>query len=127
MSVTVSFTPHEHLATLVFEGSTTFDEWRVAMDAALQHEHFLVGMCIISDRRASQDVPTPIYVRALVGYLKAHADAFAGCGVALVTDGLADYGMSRMAEILSDETVVKVRAFSDIHAARAWLGEFPPG
>ena len=111
----------QHVVTLRYTGTTSFEQWREAMHALLANPAYQPGMCVVADHREADDIPSPEFVRAKVDWLEAHADSFPGCGWAIIARDLADYGMSRMAEMLVERTTVALRAFRDYAEARAWL------
>ena len=90
MPVSVDIDPTQHLVTLHFTGSTTFEQWKRAIDELLANAAYLPGMCVVSDHREAEDIPSPEFVRAKVDYLETHADAFPGCGWAIIARDLAD-------------------------------------
>ena len=124
--VTASIDAARRLVTLRFSGDTTYDEWKPVMDDVLANVNYVAGMCILSDRREAATVPSTEHIRALVDYLSRHAASFTGCGIALVARSDAEYGMSRMAEMLSEVTGVRVRAFRTPEDALAWFEEDAP-
>ena len=126
MPVTASVDPVQHLVTLRFTGETSYAEWEVVMDAVLADVEYVVGMCVLSDRRDAANIPSTEHIRDLVGYLIRHAASFAGCGVAIVAHSSAEFGMRRMAEILAEETGVELRAFRTTEEALAWLAAEHP-
>ena len=117
MPVVASIDTTQEIVTLVFEGETSFSEWQAVMDGVLTDLRYVAGMCILSDRRAAENIPSTEHIREVVQYLKRHAESFAGCGIAIVAPSPAEYGMSRMAELLADGTGVSVRAFHEPDAA----------
>lgn len=123
MPVSAAVDPTQHVVTLHFTGTTSFEQWKTTMDELLANPAYQPGMCVVSDHREAADIPSPEFVRAKVDWLEAHADAFPGCGWAIIARDLADYGMSRMAEMLIERTSVSLRAFRDYREARDWLAE----
>lgn len=123
MTVTASIDAEQHVVTLHFTGATSFEEWQATMDRLLADAAYRPGMCILSDHRDADDVPTAEHVRAVVEYLDRHADAFPGCGWAIIARDLADFGMNRMAEMLAERTHVSFRAFRQLDEARVWLAD----
>lgn len=115
-----------HIVTLHFTGETSYAEWELVMDDVLANVAFVVGMCVLSDRRDAENIPSTQHIRDLIDYLVRHAESFVGCGVAIVAHSQAEFGMSRMAEILAEETGVLVRAFHTPDEARAWLADTHP-
>ena len=110
-----------HIVTLRFTGETSYAEWEQVMDDILANVAYVVGMCVLSDRRAAENIPSTQHIRDLVAYLVRHAESFVGCGVAIVARTEVEFGMSRMAEILAEETGVLIRAFHTVDEARTWL------
>lgn len=126
MPVSASIDTKRHIVSLVFTGDTSFMEWKLVMDGVLANASYVAGMCILNDRSAAGSAPSTEMVRQVVRYLVHHAESFSGCGVAMVVSSLADYGMGRMAEILSERSGVVVRAFHNREEAIAWLAEADP-
>lgn len=106
---------------LRFTGETDFAAYRAVMDGVLADPRFRPGMCWLSDRRATTELPSADFVRRLTDYIGTHSPTFARCGWAVVTGTLGDYGMARMAELLSERHEADVRAFMDYDEAVAWL------
>ena len=123
MPVVASIDTTQQIVTLVFAGETSFIEWQAVMDGVLSDLSYVASMCIISDRRAAENIPSTEHIRELVQYLKRHAESFAGCGIAIVAHSPVEYGMSRMAELLADGTGVRVRAFHEPESALSWLSD----
>ena len=121
--VTAMIDATEHIVTLHFTGDTTFAQWQAAMDEVLASAAYRPGMCMVSDHREAGGIPTPHDIRQMVDYLDRHADDFPGCGWAIIARDLADFGMSRMAEMLAEPTRVSVRAFRYPEEARTWLAD----
>ena len=126
MPVSASIDPVKHIVTLRFTGDTSYADWEAVMDAVLANVEYVVGMCVLSDRRDAENVPSSRHIQDLVGYLIRNAPSFSGCGVAIVAVSAADFGMGRMAEILAEETGVQLRAFHSPEKALAWLAAAHP-
>ena len=116
----------KHIVTLRFTGDTSYVDWEAVMDTVLANVEYVVGMCVMSDRRDAENVPSSHHIQDLVGYLIRNAPSFSGCGVAIVAVSAADFGMGRMAEILAEETGVQLRAFHSPEQALAWLAAAHP-
>lgn len=121
MPVTASIDTGRHIITMRFSGETSFLEWKIVMDGVLANPEYVSGMCVLSDRTSAASTPSSQDVRELVRYIALHAENFSGCGVAIVSSTAAEFGMSRMAEILAERTGVDVRAFKLEEEAVLWL------
>ena len=99
----------------------TFQEWQAAVDAALRDPAFRRGMGVVHDMRRLIRVPTSAEARARVDFLLGRTRAFQVSRWAIVVSGSAHYGMGRMAEFLTKETLGDgFRVFRDLPEALEW-------
>ena len=61
--VSASIDPIKHIVSLTFIGDTSYVEWEVAMDAVLANVEYVVGICVLSDRRDPANIPSTQHVR----------------------------------------------------------------
>jgi hypothetical protein len=101
--------------------AATFEEWRAAVDEFLAHPECRPGMPVIHDWRRMACTVDSCEIRARADYVR---DAFALRGHtkwAIVASNSASYGMGRMAEALTDASLVKLRTFRDPADAEGWV------
>jgi hypothetical protein len=79
------------------------------------------GFSLVVDRRELREPPPAGTVRAIVDFLRKHADRTGACRMAIVTDEDAPRSAWRGAEMLADHyTSVELRVFDDLEAAEFW-------
>jgi hypothetical protein len=105
----------------------TLDEWRAAVKEALGSPDYRPGMSVLHDTRRAKRVAFPEEARVRVWFLMAQTRRHNVARWATVVEGLANYGMGRMAEALVDhERSVSFRIFTDMFEAEVWVRERPP-
>ena len=120
MSVSYRITPEEGRVYMTMTGVTSFEEWERAMLAALADPSYRPGFGFLIDRRAAPS-PTSDFIRRVVSFNKVHQGELGGGRRAVVVGSTADYGMGRMAEILSESSSSPINVFTDIDEAQRWL------
>lgn len=108
------------IAELRYEGTTSFEEWAVAVEAALADPASRHGIDLLLDRRGIPEPPSTQTVYQAVDFFERHRGDLRR--VASVVEGGAVYGMFRMLEALSERTTVEVRVFKSYEEATEWLG-----
>jgi hypothetical protein len=126
MSFSVSVDPSARRVRLDYTGSPNFEEWVAAVESALADSGYRPGFSWLIDRRDSV-VPDTRFVRSAARFLGRRAAQFAGSRIAIVVDSEAGYGMSRMHQILTEESLPQLEIFADIAEAERWLLGAPPG
>jgi hypothetical protein len=120
MPVTYRIDADERIVHLTMTGECSYDEWERAMLAALADPSYRPGFGFLIDRRGA-DITTPDFIRRVVCFNLEHQVELGGGRRAVVVGSTADYGMGRMAEILSDDSPSPIRVFKDIDEALGWL------
>lgn len=121
MPIQVQFDVSGDYVALRFTGSTSFEEWRAAIRSIVDRAEYRTTMCWLSDRRSAADIPVVEYIRLVADFVGTHTQYFQGCGWAVVTPSSADFGMARMAEILSGQHAITMRVFRDYDEAIDWI------
>lgn len=101
-------------------------DFRATLEALLDDPAFRPGLAILEDRRHFPDPPSTWYVWEVVRWRLAHAHRLGRGKWALVTAGLAGYGVARMEALLADSFGLRVAAFLAPEEARRWLADDPP-
>jgi hypothetical protein len=112
------------LVSLRLEGAVTYEEFAAALAAVVADPAYRTGFSFLSDRRGAA-TPSSDYARRVIELLRRHADEIGACRWATVVGSPAAYGMARMMEAISEELPVKIRAFTEVADAVAWLGVEP--
>lgn len=108
------------IVLVTIERQPTLDDWVATLEAIVRDPRWTDGFSVISDRRA---VPPPEgeYVRSAI---RALADRFASHApmrwATVAPPGPLAFGMSRMAELVSESSGVTFRAFQTLEEALAW-------
>ena len=106
------------------EGSDpSLQEWTQTLLTLFADADYEKGFNFLSDRRSIEKPRSRGYITAAVSFLNAKAAQIGSCKWASVVSTTAAFGMGRMAQILSDNTPLKVQVFTDIEKARQWLIE----
>lgn len=105
--------------------STTFEEWRRAVENFLAHPDYQPGMGVVHDWRGLGEAPLPSDIRTRADYVERHASSLARKRWALVVAEGVNHDMGRMAEGLVDASSIELRAFRDLAEAEAWVRERP--
>jgi len=121
--------PYEHRidpvarrATVRAHGPSSFDEARRATEALIAEPGYDPSFEILFDGRELEYLASyqdALQFRDLFALLRA---SFRG-PIALVVQGTARYGMSRMIATMADLVGVRMEAFRTIPDAEAWLSE----
>ena len=119
MSITYRIDPVERLVYLTMAGDASYREWEGAMLAILADPSYRPGFDFLIDRRAAP-APTSDFIRRVVAFNREHHQELGG-GRAVVVGNTADFGMGRMAEILSEGEPSPIRAFTSLDEALRWL------
>ena len=117
----VSWTISQGFVYVVSDEHWTLEEWMTSVDALLADPRYEPGMGLLHDRRRTARTPFSQEVRAAVDFIRARADALGKARWGLVVEGLAGYGMGRMAEALIDGSSIELRVFRDLAVAEAWV------
>ena len=120
MPVTYRIDAGERLVYLTMAGDCSYGEWEAAMLAVLADPSYRPGFGFLVDRRAAP-APTTDYIRRVITFNKMHRGELGGGRRAVVVGSTADYGMGRMAGILSGDSPTPIRAFTDMDEALRWL------
>jgi hypothetical protein len=106
------------------EGETVdFDLWKRTMLTILADPDYDTNFNFFSDRRFSEQVRSPGFIRSALHFLKSHAKEMGTCKWATVVSKAAAYGMGRMSQFLSEGSNITIEVFTDIDEARRWLLE----
>lgn len=106
------------------EGETLdFEVWKKTMLAILADPGFDANFNFFSDRRFSEQVRSPGFIRSALHFLKTHAKEMGNCKWATVVSKAAAYGMGRMSQFLSEGSNIKIEVFTDVDEALQWLLE----
>jgi hypothetical protein len=111
-------------ACLLMESTeaSTLDEWKAAVDAALEAPAFRPGMPVVHDARRLFRVPTPDEARERVAFLQAKCREAKVVRWAIVVSGSAQYGMARLAGFANEAAPggLEFRVFRDLQEAQEW-------
>lgn len=121
MPFTYSIDVDQRFVLITAQGRITSEEAFDKFDEIAAHPDFGPNMRVLSDHRALETVVSVGFVKTFVARIRALRESFQGSRCAFVESGAVRYGMARMASILSDPTVIELRAFHDIDEARRWL------
>lgn len=93
-----------------------------ALDEILASDDFPAGAGLLLDMRKSESVfdRSTREMRDITEYFASHAEPL-GNRIALLVEGLARYGLMRMAAAWADLAGVEAGVFRDEAKARAWL------
>jgi hypothetical protein len=114
------------LVTVRVEGDPSHEELIACFAAYTGDPAFRPGMAILVDDRGRTRSASVAEVQRLAHQTKAEGQAVQGSRCALLVDRAAQYGMSRMYEILTEGGPMETRVFRDEDAALEWLLERPP-
>jgi hypothetical protein len=103
-------------------GDPSFEEWKQTLLTLFADADYEKGFNFLSDRRSIEEPRTAAYIKAAVRFLIDQVDQVGSCKWASVVSTTVAYGMGRMAQILSENTL-EVQVFTDIESARKWLIE----
>lgn len=105
------------------EGRVDIAMVQSTVDAILADPERPADILILSDWRASSDVPGTDYVQAFVWMLSDWGRRGLRQWATVVRpDSIASYGMGRMVEIRAEDAGVSYRVFRDFDDALSWLG-----
>jgi len=122
MPFTYSIDAEQRFVQVTAHGRITPEEAFGTFDEVAAHPDFGRNMRVLSDHRELETIVSVRFVKAFMGRIQAYRNLFRGSKWAFVESGAVRYGMARMASILSDPTVIELRAFRDVGEARVWLG-----
>ena len=114
--------PAKHRVVVRAFGPSTFEEARAAGDRLIADPLFAPPFEILFDGRELEYLASyqdALQFRDMFGRLKA---SFRG-PIAVVVQGMARYGVSRMIATLTDLVGVKMEAFLSVPDAEAWITE----
>jgi hypothetical protein len=121
MAVTYSVDRSARTAFLHYQRNPRFDEWETAMKSLLNDAAYEPGFHILLDRSLVDEAPDTEYVRRVISFIKHNESRFSRSRWVAVVRNKANYGMERMAQLLSDGTCVEMSVFTDRIAAENWL------
>ena len=100
----------------------TMEDWRGAATAFLAHPDFRPGMGTINDRRQGR-APSTREVKAMLDFVQVQRSAVGTARWTAVTTDNTSYGMVRMAQVLFEESSVRLGVFHSLEDAEAWVRE----
>jgi hypothetical protein len=121
MALTYSIDRSARTAFLHYQRNPRFDEWEAVMKALLNDPSYEPGFHIFLDRSQVEEAPDTEYVRKVVSFIKHNESRFSQSRWVAVVRNQANYGMERMAELLTDSTIVEMSVFTDKSEAENWL------
>lgn len=122
MPFTYSIDGKRSFVLVTAHGKITPEEAFGTFDEVAAHPDFGRNMRVLSDHRGLDTIVSVSFVKAFMARIHSYRELFRGSKWAFVESGAVRYGMARMASILSDPTVIELRAFRDMGEARVWLG-----
>lgn len=121
MAVTHSIDREARTAFLHYERNPRYDEWEAAMKSLLDDPAYEPGFHIFLDRSKVEEAPDSDYVRKVISFIRHHGPQFPRSRWVAVVRNKANYGMERMAQLLSNGTNVEMSVFTDKSEAEKWL------
>jgi hypothetical protein len=125
MPITHTVDTASGLATLVHSDDGTFEEWREATLACLNHPGFRPGFQFFSDRRCCAEAPPREFVDQMIEFSKSEP-RLRGVRWAIVVSPsvAARYAMSPMwSMMLEDALGFRTEFFTSLGEGLAWLGQ----
>jgi hypothetical protein len=115
--------PDQKVAYIKAWGKTTIDEIMIEGARMFAETEWENGFNILCDYREITEVnPTYQDIEKIVDQDKRNEPLFDNSKCAVVAKNDLIFGLSRMWEILSENTNLKKMVFKDINEARSWLG-----
>ncbi len=122
MPIKIEFTKDGIGVVLYHEGAVTGEELVDSLTKVFNDERFLKIKYWIGDRQnCTEFLPDSECIRKIVEINKIESLRNPGIYLALIAPGELVFGMSRMFQILSDETSFIVEVFRDRNSAEAWI------
>jgi len=121
MPFTYVIDAERRLVHITASGRITASEAFSCFDEVASSPEFVQGMRVLSDHRQLDTTVSVGFVRMFLTKINALSELLRGSKLALVEAGAARYGMARMASMLSDPSVMELRAFRDFDEAKEWL------
>ncbi len=121
MPLSYSIDVTTEVVTFHYVSDPPFSEWASTMDAVLRDSAFRHGYGFLLDRSQITTAAETEYIRRIVEYVRAHEHQLSSSRVAVLVQGVAPYGMARMAQILLDQTKSDPQVFSSRDEALEWL------
>jgi hypothetical protein len=122
MSAGYRIHPRSNVVLFEGKGPMAFAEWSACLSAAMADAAYQPGMRMLSDRRSLEGGYETTTIEQIVLFFRSHARRLGSTRWAVLTRAYdADYGMVRMAGMLSESTMVQVRAFTDLDEALEWI------
>ncbi len=106
-------------------GAAPMRRWGPAIRRVLTDPRFVPHASFLVDCRATSRAPSADEVRAAVDYLARNASLVGRSHWAVVVLAPSRFGMARLASALPNGPDLRLRGFTDIDDARAWLGADP--
>jgi hypothetical protein len=91
------------------------------MKSLLNDPEYESGFHLLLDRSLIEEAPDTEYIRKVVSFIKRNESRFSNGRWVAVVRNKANYGMERMAQLLSDGTCVEMSVFTDMSEAENWL------
>src|SRR5262249_708868 len=103
---------------IVQTGNPSFQDWSGMMGAIFQDPRYAPGWNLLSDRGAVSQPQTREFIEAVAAFLRRNSNQLENGRWAMVVNGLAVYGMARMAQEMAGDLPVKLGVFTDMGEAR---------
>jgi hypothetical protein len=123
MPISYRIDSKRHLVLTTASGVLTDDDILQLKERLVVDPEFQPGMKELADIRAIDRLAvTTGGVRRMMFHDQAHAPQVGGHQLAIVVSHGVAYGMARMYQMMTEETVAGVGIFRDVDAATSWLG-----
>jgi hypothetical protein len=124
MAIRYEIDPSRRLVRMTHVSRASPAIWQDAIDRVLSDAAFQHGFDFIDDLTVRVDVPSTLDIHSAVDFLARRQASLAPCRWAMIVhpEMPAIFGMIRMAEGLMERSPIRLRAFTSVSQALAWLG-----
>jgi hypothetical protein len=123
MSVEFRIDLEDRIVYGVIKGNVTVEEILAGLEKTVTSDEYEPGLDGITDLREMRWESNQGDLRRLVHFLIEYGKEIGRSRSAVVVSGDRTFGMSRMFEVFSEQSPIKVRVFRDFGAAKRWIEE----
>lgn len=127
MPIEIFIYPERNLVRRRISGAVSMDEMIASLEDTLRHPDYKPGMNELTDMRDHFHQTTGEDVRKITEAIKEHSGFTGSVKLAVVVSRTVSYGLTRMLQMLLEETPWEVTIFEKLEEAEGWLedGEAP--
>lgn len=122
MPIEISIDREHDLIRRRISGAVSMGEMIASFEDMLGHRDYQPGMNELTDVRDHDHQTTGDDVRRVADAIKKHSGFTGNVKLAVVVSRTVSYGMTRMLQMLLDETPWEVTIFEKLDEAERWLG-----